>query len=137
MLIFVSKAHNPTEESVLNALSWTFKAAKAYDEMLECYERAYERQPNNHDLAVELFYCYVRLREPKKQQPLAMKIFKATDQHKYVFWSVTSILQQSDGVLVLAERMLKKVAYESPSASPVLLGAEECFLYIEVHVRGL
>jgi len=116
----------------LNALSWTFKAAKAYDEMLECYERAYERQPNNHDLAVELFYCYVRLREPKKQQHLAMKLFKSTDQYKYVFWSVTSILQQSDGVLVLAERMLHKVVYEATLSHSVLLGAEESHIYVEV-----
>jgi len=114
---------------------------------LDCYENAYAKQPENEELGIELFYCFLRLRQSKKQQQFGMKLYKSYTKRKYLFWSVASMFQSEISkpneyalvapssipmdVYSLAQRILQKVIYEFDDfATP--LGAEELQLYVEV-----
>lgn len=68
----------------------------------------------------DLFYCYLRLGQPKKMQLLAVKLYKLTGRAMFVFWSVSSMTQQSDlppAMLTVAERMIEKVFNEGTGAA--------------------
>lgn len=127
------KEKNPTDEVVLNTLYRAFKGLGAHEDAIGCYEDAFKTQPDNEEIGVELFFAYVRKHESKKQQAIAMKLFKSTSKARYIFWAVTSILQQSDitsSILSLGEKMIKKVL--STTNPP---GAEELQLYMETIQR--
>ena len=79
----------PTDEGVLNTLAYTFKACRAEKDLARCYENALNLQPNNESFMTDLFFCYVRMEEPKKMQLLAQKLYKLTSKSAYVFWSVS------------------------------------------------
>lgn len=105
----------PTDEGVLNTLSYTFKACGAHADLSQCYENALKIQPNNTVFVSELFYCYLRMNEIKKMQLLSQKLYKITGQSIYVFWSVSCMIQQSDlppAMLAVAEKMIYKVLCE-------------------------
>jgi tetratricopeptide (TPR) repeat protein len=123
----------PTDEGVLNTLAYTFKACKADKDLSQCYENALKVQPNHTPFLMELFFCHIRMAEPKKMQLLAQKLYKATSNKMFVFWSVSSMLQQDDlplAMLTVAERMLQKVFVDI-----IHVGAEELEIYIELLLK--
>ncbi|KAH9309985.1 hypothetical protein KI387_037896, partial [Taxus chinensis] len=79
-----------------------------------CYELACAKLPNNLDLMMGLFNCYVREYSYVKQQQTAMKMYKLVGEERFLLWAVCSIqLQVSCGsggekLLSLAEALLKK-----------------------------
>ena len=104
----------PTDEGVLNTLAYTFKACRAEKDLARCYENALKVQPNRESFMCDLFFCYLRLGDPKKMQRLAQQLYKLTGRPKYVFWSVNSMVQQEDlpmAMLTVAERMIEKVSH--------------------------
>ena len=110
----------PTDERVLNTLACTLKACRAEKELALCYENALAAQPNTEFIMADLFYCYLRLGQPKKMQLLAVKLYKLTGRAMFVFWSVSSMTQQSDlppAMLTVAERMIDKVFNEGTGAA--------------------
>lgn len=123
----------PTDEGVLNTLAYTFKSCKADKDLSQCYENALKVQPNHTPFLMELFFCHIRLAEPKKMQLLAQKLYKATNNKMFVFWSVSSMLQQDDlplAMLTVAERMIQKVFVDIPH-----VGAEELEIYVELLLK--
>lgn len=75
------------------------------------------RAPGDEDMARELFACYVRQSQYKKQQQVAMQLFRSFKKPQYMCWVVMSLLQQATGPtaklqLTLAERMVVKARTE-------------------------
>lgn len=127
----------PTEDSIVNALGCTFKLCRSDDDFATCYENALKSPASSmvDHFHMELFSCYGRLLQPKKMQFVAQKLYKHTDQAKYIFWIVSSMVLQEDlpkSILAVAEKMLRKVFYEiSPKKQP---GAEELHLLMTVFI---
>lgn len=127
----------PLDEATINAVGCTFKLCKADVDFAACYENAMSAgsMTGVHNME-ELFYCYARLSQPKKMQQLAQRIYKASNNSKYLFWSVSSMLLQPDlppAMLVVAEKMLEKVLQIAPSVPAANApGAEELHLYLTV-----
>ena len=87
----------PADDTLLNTLMITFKATGHREDGTACYQKAWEQEQGNEELAHTLFGCYLREREHQKAQGLAMKMhkqFSASGQQRYVFWAVTCMLLQ-------------------------------------------
>ena len=85
------------------------------------YEGAVKKEPLNEEFLSHLFMSYVRMGEYKKQQMVAMNLYKAAHKNPYYYWSVMSLVLQSlEGDeklgktvhLPLALRMLQKMEKE-------------------------
>ena len=127
----------PTDEGVLNTLAYTFKACRAEKDLARCYENALSVQPNKDTFMIDLFFCYLRLNEPKKMQRMAQQLYKLKGTPMYVFWVVNSMLQQEDlppAILTVAERMIEKVLFEGVGSACVP-GAEELELYVNLLLK--
>jgi hypothetical protein len=110
----------PTDEGVLNTLAYTFKACRAERDLAQCYENALKLQPNNEAFMADLFFCYLRMVEPKKMQLLSQRLYKLTGKSMYVFWCVSSMQLQTDlppAMLTVAERMVEKAFNEGPGSA--------------------
>ena len=74
------------------------------DKISLMYEGAVKKEPQNEEFLSHLFMSYVRLGEYKKQQMVAMKLYKVAHKNPYYFWSVMSlVLQALDGDEKLAK----------------------------------
>ena len=127
----------PMDEGTHNALALTLKMLRKEDEMAVFYESLLVVHPDNKAIMESLFSTYTLLGESKKMQLTAQKLYKKVGSHKYVFWTVSSMLQQGSDLpammLTVAEKMLQKVIFdEQASVQP---GAEEVELYVEVLCR--
>ncbi|KAL3649170.1 N-alpha-acetyltransferase 25, NatB auxiliary subunit [Castilleja foliolosa] len=77
-------------------------------------EHACAKYPNNLELTMGLFNCYVREYSFVKQQQVAIKMYKVTGEERFLLWSVCSIQLQvccgngGEKLLQLAEGLLKK-----------------------------
>ncbi len=133
----VATRPNATEEAVLNALACTFKACRAEGDYAAVYENLIKTPSGLTEKNLcELFFCYNRQREPKKMQMTAQRMYKLTDNPKYLFWSTSALLMQRDlppAMLVVAEKTLRKVLYEQRKDK--CPGAEELQLFLSALVR--
>ncbi|KAK4370294.1 hypothetical protein RND71_009769 [Anisodus tanguticus] len=88
--------------------------ALAMDMATSCYEYACGKFPNNLDLMMGLFNCYVREYSFVKQQQIAVKMYKIVGEERFLLWAVCSIQLQvlcgngGEKLLLLAEGLLKK-----------------------------
>ncbi|CAF1768061.1 hypothetical protein HID58_088209 [Brassica napus] len=79
-----------------------------------CYAHACGRFPNNLELMMGLFNCYVREYSFVKQQQTAIKMYKLAGEERFLLWAVCSIQLQvlcdksGEKLLLLAEGLLKK-----------------------------
>lgn len=131
------KDRNPTDEQVLKLLAFSFRNAQRDAEVAECYEAALQQYPHSEHMAIELFRAHARCGDAKKMQADALKLYKTHNNPKYVFWAVCCMMQQeqvSGTVYVLAERMLRRVLFETHALQPPkrTAGAEEALLWVEV-----
>ena len=137
----------PTDEGTLNALGQAMKMCRKEDELALFYETLVASYPQNSLYMQKLFAMHIKTGDCKKMQLLAQKLYKSDGDRKYVFWTVSSMLQQNDlpsMMLAVAEKMIHKLFYESASTksadtnnSAMLAqpGAEEIELYVEVLLR--
>ena len=104
------------------------------------YDKAYAANPKNEEMASHLFMALVRQKEYKRQQQIAMSMFKTFNNAPYFFWAVTSLVMQArvaratgmgrlaDAMfLPLAEKMLVKAR-----ADKLIYGPETIRLYLMV-----
>ncbi|KAJ0742796.1 putative N-acetyltransferase B complex, non-catalytic subunit [Helianthus annuus] len=56
-----------------------------------CCEYACGKFPNNLELVMGLFSCYVRGYSFVKQQQIAIKMYKVAGEEKFLLWAVCSI----------------------------------------------
>ncbi|KAK4731442.1 hypothetical protein R3W88_024430 [Solanum pinnatisectum] len=102
------------DDLTLSTLQIVFQRLDHLDMATSCYEYAYAKFPNNLDLMMGLFNCYVRQYSFVKQQQMAIKMYKIAAEERFLLWAVCSIQLQvlcSNGgekLLLLAEGLLKK-----------------------------
>lgn len=53
-----------------------------------------KKSPTNEELFSHLFMAYVRLGDYKKQQTVAMNLYKLKSKNPYYFWAVMSLYMQ-------------------------------------------
>lgn len=109
-----AKDANPVDDLTLSTLQIVFQRLDRLDLATSCYEYACGKIPNNPDLMMGLFNCYVREYSYVKQQQTAMKMYKLVPEERFLLWAICSIqLQVSCGnggerLLSLGEALLKK-----------------------------
>ena len=104
-----------TNSKLINIFYTTNNAIWTEDELALYYENILKVNTDNADLMVDLFTLYTRMGECKKMQLLAQKLYKARGEQKYLYWSIGSMLQQSDlsaTMLIVAEKMFQKLFYD-------------------------
>ena len=64
------------------------------DKIVEIYNYAVKKSPNNEELLAHLFISHVRLEDFKAQQSVALQMYKAQPKNAYYFWAVMSVVLQ-------------------------------------------
>lgn len=105
------------DDDVINAAGCALKLSRADIELAAYYEEILKspRHLNNTQYATELLNTYVRLNQPKRMQLQATRLYKMTEDPKFMYWHVAALLLQDDlppTMLVVGEKMLRKVIFE-------------------------
>lgn len=66
----------------------------------DAYEKALKKDPQNEELMSHLFMAYLRAGEYKKQQQVAINLYRLRPKNPYYFWSVMSVYMQVDNKIV-------------------------------------
>ncbi|KAH7301648.1 hypothetical protein KP509_23G036000 [Ceratopteris richardii] len=109
-----AKESEPIDDLTLSTLQIVYQRLGHPNEASVCYEKACRKVPNNLELMVGLFCCYVRDYSFLKQQQVAMKMHKLFAEERFLLWAVCSIQLQVScdkkdrALLALAEAFLKK-----------------------------
>lgn len=102
------------DDLTLSTLQIVFQRLDQLDVATSCYEYACGKFPNNVELMMGLFNCYVREYSFVKQQQIAMKMYKIVGEERFLLWAVCSFQLQvlcgsgEEKLLLLAEGLLKK-----------------------------
>ncbi|KAK6234557.1 hypothetical protein SCA6_009894 [Theobroma cacao] len=121
------------DDLTLSTLQIVFQRLDHLELATSCYEHACGKFPNNLELMMGLFNCYVREYSFVKQQQTAIKMYKLVGEERFLLWAVCSIQLQvlcGDGgekLLLLAEGLLKKHV-----ASHSLHEPEALIVYISI-----
>eukprot|EP01018_Ginkgo_biloba_P000164 Gb_27006 [translate_table: standard] len=109
-----AKDAGPVDDLTLSTLQIVFQRLDRLDLATSCYKYACGKIPNNLELMMGLFNCYVREYSYVKQQQIAMNMYNLVGEERFLLWAVCSIqLQVSCGngdkiLLSLAEALLKR-----------------------------
>lgn len=109
-----AKTSGPIDDLTLSTLQIVYQRLDRSDQATLCYELACRKVPNNLELMLGLFNCYVRDYSFLKQQQVAMKMHKFFGEERFLLWAVCSIQLQvfcgnkDRALLSLAEALLKK-----------------------------
>ncbi|XP_047259245.1 N-terminal acetyltransferase B complex auxiliary subunit NAA25-like [Capsicum annuum] len=82
------------DDLTLSTLQIVFQRLDHLDIATSCYEYACGKFPNNLDLMMGLFNCYVREYSFVKQQQIAIKMYKIVGEERFLLWAVCSIQLQ-------------------------------------------
>ncbi|XP_027334003.1 N-terminal acetyltransferase B complex auxiliary subunit NAA25 isoform X2 [Abrus precatorius] len=121
------------DDLTLSTLQIVFQRLDHLDLATGCYEHACSKFPNNLELMMGLFNCYVREYSFVKQQQTAIKMYKLVGEERFLLWAVCSIQLQvlcgngEDKLLLLAEGLLKKHV-----ASHSLHEPEALMIYVSI-----
>ncbi|XP_019088441.1 PREDICTED: phagocyte signaling-impaired protein isoform X1 [Camelina sativa] len=102
------------DDLTLSTLQIVLQRLDHLDLATSCYAHACGKFPNNLELMMGLFNCYVREYSFVKQQQTAMKMYKLAGEERFLLWAVCSIQLQvlcdksGEKLLLLAEGLLKK-----------------------------
>uniref|UniRef100_A0A0E0HCY7 Phagocyte signaling-impaired protein n=1 Tax=Oryza nivara TaxID=4536 RepID=A0A0E0HCY7_ORYNI len=102
------------DDLTLSTLQIVFQRLERLDLATSCYEYACTKYPNNLELMMGLFNCYVREYSYVKQQQTAIKMYKTVGEERFLLWAICSIQLQvhfsigGEKLLPLAEALLKK-----------------------------
>ncbi|XVF05817.1 hypothetical protein REPUB_Repub05bG0205700 [Reevesia pubescens] len=102
------------DDLTLSTLQIVFQRLDHLELATSCYEHACGKLPNNLELMMGLFNCYVREYSFVKQQQTAIKMYKLVGEERFLLWAVCSIQLQvlcgngGEKLLLLAEALLKK-----------------------------
>jgi N-terminal acetyltransferase B complex non-catalytic subunit len=117
---------NTNDDNVLSIIMQYCKETQQLSKIVSFYENAANKceksnsigTKEHEDILSSLFFAYVRNRLVNKQQQLALKLYKQTNQMMYCFWNAASYVMiyksnpEKNGMyLQLAEKILQK-AYE-------------------------
>ncbi|KAI3819684.1 hypothetical protein L1987_13531 [Smallanthus sonchifolius] len=102
------------DDLTLSTLQIVFQRLDHLEMATSCYEYACGKFPNNLELMMGLFNCYVREYSFVKQQQIAIRMYKVAGEERFLLWAVCSIQLQvfcgngGEKLLQLAEGLLKK-----------------------------
>ncbi|XP_051143279.1 N-terminal acetyltransferase B complex auxiliary subunit NAA25 [Andrographis paniculata] len=102
------------DDLTLSTLQIVFQRLDHLDMATSCYEHTCAKYPNNLELMMGLFNCYVREYSFVKQQQIAIKMYKIAGEERFLLWAVCSIQLQvccgsgEEKLFLLAEGLLKK-----------------------------
>uniref|UniRef100_A0A452YRW3 N-alpha-acetyltransferase 25, NatB auxiliary subunit n=1 Tax=Aegilops tauschii subsp. strangulata TaxID=200361 RepID=A0A452YRW3_AEGTS len=102
------------DDLTLSTLQIVFQRLERLDLATSCYEYACTKYPNNLELMMGLFNCYVREYSYVKQQQTALRMYKTVGEERFLLWAVCSIQLQAyfssggEKLLAFAEALLKK-----------------------------
>jgi N-terminal acetyltransferase B complex non-catalytic subunit len=102
------------DDLTLSTLQIVLQRLDHLDLATSCYAHACGKYPNNLELMMGLFNCYVREYSFVKQQQTAIKMYKLAGEERFLLWAVCSIQLQvlcdksGEKLLLLAEGLLKK-----------------------------
>ncbi|PAV79466.1 hypothetical protein WR25_26845 isoform B [Diploscapter pachys] len=103
------------DENTLSALNHCYKEADVPEKLISLYERAVAQAPTETNLT-NLFTAYVRNRDYKKQQAIAMRLFKETSNSPFFYWTIMSIVMQAHQDPALAQKMFLPLAQKMMTA---------------------
>eukprot|EP00041_Stephanoeca_diplocostata_P037827 m.1448084 g.1448084 ORF g.1448084 m.1448084 type:complete len:975 (+) comp25111_c0_seq5:142-3066(+) len=140
IMIDVLKQQPDLDAGCLMALTACCRELGNFDEILALYEKSYALQPKDEECASQYFMALVRVRKYKRQQQVAMSMYKTFNNNVHYYWSVMSTVMQAhdarrtgmdrlaDGMLLpLADKMLRKAIDAGNMTS-----TEHLRLYIDV-----
>ncbi|KAK4492110.1 hypothetical protein RD792_002907 [Penstemon davidsonii] len=113
-ILFTNDSNILVDDFTLSTLQIVFQRLDHLEMATSCYEYACGRYPNNLELMMGLFNCYVREYSFVKQQQIAIKMYKNTAEERFLLWAVCSIQLQvccgngGEKLFALAEGLLKK-----------------------------
>ncbi|KAJ0084133.1 hypothetical protein Patl1_30998 [Pistacia atlantica] len=85
---------NLMDDLTLSTLQIVFQRLNHLDLATACYEHSCGKFPNNLELMMGLFNCYVREYSFVKQQQTAIKMYKLVGEERFLLWAVCSIQLQ-------------------------------------------
>ncbi|XP_075519696.1 N-terminal acetyltransferase B complex auxiliary subunit NAA25-like isoform X1 [Primulina tabacum] len=127
-ILLSNDSSNVIDDLTLSTLQIVFQRLDHLDMATSCYEFACGKYPNNLELMMGLFNCYVREYSFVKQQQIAIKMYKIAGEERFLMWAVCSIQLHvccSDGgekLFHLAEDLLKKHIASHSLHEPEALG---------------
>eukprot|EP01095_Lingulamoeba_sp_RSL-Kostka_P009752 TRINITY_DN3376_c0_g2_i3.p1 TRINITY_DN3376_c0_g2~~TRINITY_DN3376_c0_g2_i3.p1 ORF type:complete len:107 (+),score=28.76 TRINITY_DN3376_c0_g2_i3:202-522(+) len=92
-------------------LTIVFRLINEDEEAQMCFVNAIKKKPNDEELAVKLFYEYVKSGNVKKQTIQADKLFKQFKKEEYMFWKLVSTVKigyENNFYFRLAEGIIDK-----------------------------
>ncbi|WOL16310.1 hypothetical protein Cni_G25097 [Canna indica] len=102
------------DDLTLSTLQIVFHRLDRLDLATSCYEHACVKYPNDKEIMIGLFNCYVREYSFVKQQQIAIKLYKLFGEERFLLWAICSIQLQvlcsgsGQKLLQLAEALIKK-----------------------------
>uniref|UniRef100_A0A915JLF7 N-terminal acetyltransferase B complex subunit MDM20 homolog n=1 Tax=Romanomermis culicivorax TaxID=13658 RepID=A0A915JLF7_ROMCU len=120
------------DEFALQALTYCFRDLGRPDRIVQFYERALKKQPQNEEFLSHVMMAHCRTGQYKLQNQFAMQLYKLKpNKHYYYFWSIMATVMQGyenpekrHVFLSLAEKMAEKSFKENK-----MTAAPEVMLY--------
>ncbi|EEC10304.1 hypothetical protein IscW_ISCW007346 [Ixodes scapularis] len=111
-----------TDDPTLQAMTLCYRELERPELIVEAYERASQKEPQNEELLTHLFMGYVRLGQAKQQRHAALALHRLRHKNPYYFWAVMSLVVEAgqpdtsaverSTLLLLAQRMVDKFVKE-------------------------
>ncbi|THH26464.1 hypothetical protein EUX98_g7719 [Antrodiella citrinella] len=124
----------PTDDAVLTAMMHVLRNLGRQTDIISMYDNAYKQQPNNEDLAMNVFHANVRTGNWKAAQQVATRMHKQFQEDRYLFWSIYSaVLQARDTSTPPALRpVLYKLAHRlvSTASNPSYHSADRLYVHL-------
>lgn len=112
----------PTDDATLQAMTLCYRELERPELVVEAYERATQKEPQNEELLSHLFMGYVRVGRPREQRHTALALHRLRHKNPYYFWAVMSLVLEAaqpatvpaerSTLLLLAQRMVDKFVKE-------------------------
>ncbi|KAH6932585.1 hypothetical protein HPB50_007832 [Hyalomma asiaticum] len=116
------QAEAPTDDATLQAMTLCYRELERPELVVEAYERATQKEPQNEELLSHLFMGYVRVGRPREQRRTALALHRLRHKNPYYFWAVMSLVLEAaqpttspaerSTLLLLAQRMVDKFVKE-------------------------
>lgn len=113
------------DEATLQTMTSCYKESVEVGKIVDLYEAASKRKPNDPEIMAHLFMAHVRVFNFKRQKEIALQMYKNFSKKKrlYSFWAIMSLVMQSQEAkgtcpqdtpdrrvcLSLAEKMCEKM----------------------------
>lgn len=126
--IFLKYDADRIDDVTLSTMQMAFTRLGRFDFATACYVYACDKSPPNVERLVGLFCCHAREYSFPKQQQIAIKLYKACSEERFIIWAACSALLQvycakepKELLLRLAESWIKKHINSSSLREPEAL----------------